>query len=104
MCEDLGGSFDTDFNDIVYDVKYENPVCTITIQAAGGTMPIELWYGLKDKGGYQLTHNNKSEVHDMFGTKVPSIMSRWMMSAWLFIIWISSSRWRKSAARIDGAI
>lgn len=70
MCEDLGGSFDTDFNDIVYDVKYDNPVCIITIQAAGGTMPIELWYGLKDKGGDQLTHNNKSEVHDMLGTKV----------------------------------
>lgn len=71
MCEDLGGSFDTDFNDIVYDVKYENPVCAITMQAAGGTMPIEMWYGEKDKAGsVRLTHDGKTEIHDMFGAEV----------------------------------
>lgn len=71
MCEDLGGTFDTDFNDIVYDVKYENPNCIITMQAAGGTMPIEMWYGEKDKAGsVRLTYNDKTEIHDMFGAAV----------------------------------
>lgn len=71
MCEDLGGTFDTDFNDIVYDVKYENPTCVITMQAAGGTMPIELWYGEKDKqGSIRLTYNGQTEIHAMFGAEV----------------------------------
>ena len=65
MCEDLGGSFDTDFNDIVYDVKYQDRACLITMQAAGGTMPIKLTYG-----DYTLSKNNKSEIHDLFGVDV----------------------------------
>lgn len=58
MCEDLGSTFDFDFNDLVFDVKYTReeqknqngqwePVrtdgtytATITLQAAGGTLPI----------------------------------------------------------------
>lgn len=65
MCEDLGGSFDTDFNDIVYDVKYENQVCTITMQAAGGTMPIQLRYG-----NDVLKKGNLDEIHAIFGANV----------------------------------
>ena len=41
---------------------------------------------------------------EMFGTKVPSIMSRWKMSAYLFTTSTSFSRLRKSAASIDGAM
>lgn len=57
MCEDLGSTFDFDFNDLVFDVKYtreekfENNAwvaknsdglwdATITLQAVGGTLPI----------------------------------------------------------------
>lgn len=57
MCEDLGSTFDFDFNDIVFDVEYtreekkENGEwvpkntdglwdATITLQAVGGTLPI----------------------------------------------------------------
>lgn len=53
MCEDLGNTFDYDFNDVVFDVTYNmtqaeynayqsgDPVdATITIRAAGGTLPI----------------------------------------------------------------
>jgi hypothetical protein len=57
MCEDLGSTFDFDFNDIVFDVEYtreEKKVngewvakksdglwdATITLQAVGGTLPI----------------------------------------------------------------
>ncbi len=57
MCEDLGNTYDFDFNDVVFDATYnitedeyraylagtklDTPIdVTITIQAAGGTMPI----------------------------------------------------------------
>lgn len=44
MCEDLGNTWDFDFNDVVFDVYYENVSggtdAVITIQAAGGTLPI----------------------------------------------------------------
>lgn len=59
MCEDLGSTFDFDFNDLVFDVKYEQKYkkvngewvlesdyagglwdATITLQAVGGTLPI----------------------------------------------------------------
>lgn len=44
MCEDLGNTFDFDFNDVVFDVAFEETNgaidAVITLQAAGGTMPI----------------------------------------------------------------
>lgn len=53
MCEDLGNTLDFDFNDLVFDVKYEltygspNKLDAILIiQASGGTLPI--WVGKKD--------------------------------------------------------
>lgn len=70
-CEDLGGSFDYDFNDVVWDVykEYktttttttENGVTTSTtvkefiggkvrLLAAGGTLPVELYYNEKCLG------------------------------------------------------
>lgn len=51
MCEDLGGTFDWDFNDVVYDVIYADgktfrdpATVTIILQAVGGTLPIYLLY------------------------------------------------------------
>lgn len=70
MCEDLGGSFDTDYNDIVYDLTYENSILTITVQAAGGTLPIELYYGEKGKGGTLLKKGEVSEMHELFNAKL----------------------------------
>ena len=45
MCEDLGNTYDFDFNDLVFDVYYTykdktNITAHITIQAVGGTLPI----------------------------------------------------------------
>lgn len=44
MCEDLGNSFDWDFNDVVFDVSFlgkgNNVQAKIVLRAAGGTMPI----------------------------------------------------------------
>lgn len=67
MCEDLGGTFDWDFNDIVYDIKItqhlyndKNATATITLQSVGGTLPIYINYpNQKDYG----------EIHTMLGQK-----------------------------------
>ena len=49
MCEDLGNTYDFDFNDLVFDVDYTykgteanktNITAHITLQAVGGTLPI----------------------------------------------------------------
>lgn len=51
MCEDLGGTFDWDFNDLVYDLVYEegmqsdqNAKVSIYLRAIGGTLPIFFKY------------------------------------------------------------
>lgn len=66
MCEDLGGTFDWDFNDIVYDLKFEQGIgngvhafITITLQAVGGTLPIHMFYGTEDLG----------ELHEVLGNQ-----------------------------------
>lgn len=61
MCEDLGSSYDFDFNDVVFDVQYEkvaesNYTAIVTLQAAGGTLPVYI-------GEYKSTR----EVHYLFG-------------------------------------
>lgn len=76
MCEDLGSSFDVDFNDIVFDVKSDNNDVTITVQAVGGTKEVEIWYG--EKGGtdsngntsYCLEKNDVTEMHAIFEENV----------------------------------
>lgn len=58
MCEDLGNTYDFDFNDLVYDVYYTgtsgNYTAHIKVQAAGGTLPIYLG-------------SDTREVHQLFG-------------------------------------
>lgn len=89
-CEDLGGTFDYDFNDVVweytkqYDVNVETEVvrdskgniikvlqgspytifkgAKINLLAAGGTLPVELMYD-----GAVLSVGGKSELHQIFG-------------------------------------
>lgn len=62
FCEDLGGSFDFDFNDAVIDVAFEQSgskyIPIISVQAAGGTMPI-----------YVQQNNPKYELHRILGKK-----------------------------------
>lgn len=64
MCEDLGGTFDWDFNDIVYDIKItqhlyndKDATATITLQAVGGTLPVSIAYDGKNYG----------EMHHLLG-------------------------------------
>ena len=43
ICEDLGGIGDFDFNDVVFDATiYESGKTEITVQAAGGELPISV--------------------------------------------------------------
>lgn len=77
-CEDLGGSFDYDFNDVVWEVYKEYKTTTTTttengvssstttkefvagkvrLLAAGGTLPVELYYNERSLG----------DVHQLFG-------------------------------------
>lgn len=75
MCEDLGNTFDFDFNDVVFDATYnitqeeyngylngtktDSPIdVTITLQAAGGTLPI--YVGLTNV-------NETFEAHHLLG-------------------------------------
>lgn len=67
LCEDLGNNYDFDFNDVVFDVQYEkvaenNYTAIVTLQAAGGTLPL-----------YVGAHTPSREVHYLFGLdkKVP---------------------------------
>lgn len=46
MCEDLGTTDDFDYNDLVFDVKHMvgTNLAELTVQAAGGTLPMSLSY------------------------------------------------------------
>lgn len=71
MCEDLGNTFDFDFNDAVFDLSFAKNTdnsnyydMLVVIQAAGGTMPIivavnpENWVG------------SSMEIHNLLGNKI----------------------------------
>jgi len=63
-CEDLGGSYDYDFNDIIWEISQEsveNEDNTVTYQpvkvkllASGGQLPVKLIYGTQIVGGNEL--------------------------------------------------
>lgn len=59
LCEDLGSTFDTDFNDIVIRVEYVSgrTNATVTPLAAGGTLADYLFFDGENLG----------EIHQMFG-------------------------------------
>lgn len=69
MCEDLGNTFDFDFNDVVFDVYFDRVSgdwdgdpnasfdAVITLQAAGGTMPVYVGHAPTDEGGFYEAHN-----------------------------------------------
>ncbi|MCQ2245285.1 MAG: hypothetical protein MJZ69_00670 [Bacteroidaceae bacterium] len=68
MCEDLGNTYDFDFNDAVFDLIFqtntENPSnydCVVTLQAAGGTMPIWVAVNPAMGGSYN------AEIHHLLG-------------------------------------
>lgn len=67
MCEDLGNTFDFDFNDAVFDLSFGQNVensnaydMIVVIQAAGGTMPIQVALPLNWTG-------SNVEIHHLLG-------------------------------------
>lgn len=56
IAEDLGNSDDFDFNDVVFDVAIDGEATIITLQAAGGTLPLYIEVG-----------DDSREVHELFG-------------------------------------
>ena len=69
IAEDLSASegSDFDFNDVVFDVKYEYPVwnkTTIILQAAGGKLPLRI--GVLDE---------EHEVHKLFGVSLNTMVN-----------------------------
>lgn len=68
MCEDLGNSFDWDFNDVIFDVtaveKDGRKYAMITVQAVGGTLPIYIGDDPKVSG------TQARELHGLFGVSV----------------------------------
>ncbi len=78
MCEDLGGTFDWDFNDLVLDVVYEEgkssttkAVTNISVQAVGGTLPIELLYNNASIPGVGELHTWFDQTADLDGMFKP---------------------------------
>lgn len=67
MCEDLGNTYDFDFNDLVFDVYFSgeenNYIANIRVQAAGGTLPIYLGFD----------QNENYEAHKLLGQETTSI-------------------------------
>lgn len=67
MCEDLGTTDDFDFNDVVFDVAFlreywpvNGTFAIITLQAAGGTMPLFI---------------DGKEVHELFGVQTSDMIN-----------------------------
>lgn len=91
-CEDLGGSFDIDYNDVVFSVEHVSgkPKAKLTPLAAGGTLASYIyfqdpWDSKRDKCF--------GEIHQLFGaTKVNSGE---------FSIINAKSRYEKTAAPIE---
>lgn len=76
MCEDLGNTYDFDFNDVVFDVAFHSVQvnsstrrdAVINLQAAGGTMPIYVGFPSdKFNGAYEahglLEHSTSTPVN-----------------------------------------
>lgn len=70
-CEDLGGSFDWDFNDVVYGIEYVSGQTTARIKllAAGGTLPVHITYDNKDIVFNAPTGGTCTDLHQAFGVE-----------------------------------
>lgn len=70
-CEDLGGSFDWDFNDVVYAIEHVSGQTTARIKllAAGGTLPVHITYDDKDIDFNAPTGGTCTDLHQAFGVE-----------------------------------
>lgn len=64
IAEDLGESDDFDFNDVVFDVATDGSATIVTLQAAGGTLPLYIQVG-----------SDQREVHELFGVPTTTMVN-----------------------------
>lgn len=64
IAEDLGDSDDFDFNDVVFDVATNGGATIVTLQAAGGTLPLYIQVG-----------SDQREVHELFGVPTTTMVN-----------------------------
>ena len=64
IAEDLGDSDDFDFNDVVFDVATNGGTTIITLQAAGGTLPLYIEVG-----------GDSREVHEIFSVSSTTMIN-----------------------------
>lgn len=78
-CEDLGGTFDHDFNDIVFGVQHVSGSehAYITALAAGGTLPVHLYYQLTDIRGGSYESGDQYTVYSPSDTKEFNEWHQW---------------------------
>lgn len=75
-CEDLGGTYDHDFNDIVFGVQHEagSEYAYVTALAAGGTLPIRLYYkGMEIIGGT----NENADQYTVYSPSNAKAFTEW---------------------------
>lgn len=68
-CEDLGGSFDIDYNDVVFSVEHISgqPTAKLTPLAAGGTLASYIYF--QDPLGNGNRNKLFGEIHQLFGAE-----------------------------------
>lgn len=74
-CEDLGGTYDWDFNDVVFGIEHVSGQTNARVKllAAGGTLPISLIYKNNDIEFLNLKQNDNSlttDLHAALGAEV----------------------------------
>lgn len=90
VCEDLGGSFDTDYNDVIFKVEHISgqEFINVTAMAAGGTLASYIVFNDPTQGGTTQDFV-VGEIHEMFNVgRMPSgayepinaLTSRWEAS------------------------
>ncbi len=69
VCEDLGGSFDTDYNDVIFKVEHVSgrEYANVTAMAAGGTLASYICFSDPTQGAVSHDDIVIGEIHQMFG-------------------------------------
>lgn len=79
-CEDLGGTDDFDFNDVVFGIRHASGQneAHVQLRAAGGILPATIKYN-----GNSITFatGSKTEVHDVFGVETSQMVNTGLYNA-----------------------
>lgn len=95
VCEDLGGSFDTDYNDVIFKVEHVSGQSTakVTAMAAGGTLASYIVFNDPTTGGTTADYV-VGEIHQLFGVDNQPSGAYEVINA-------TTSRWERSGATVE---